>query len=121
MPYHYCMELSIENYEIYIRPGDTDMRKGARSLALFVQNEMELCPFDKKIFVFCGRDRRIMKAIIWDGTGWFEIIKRLDRSSFKWPNTKEAASKVSLEQVLGCLKGHDTWRHFDMKYPKYAN
>ena len=122
MRYHSAMELNIEEFEFYIRPGVTDMRKGARSLALFIQNEMDLCPFDKKVFIFCGGNRRTMKAIVWDGTGWFEIIKRLEcGSSFKWPKSSEDAMKVSFEQVLGALRGEDSWRRFIVSHPKYAN
>ena len=29
--------------------------------------------------------------------------------------------RAIFNKFLGCLKGHDPWRHFDMKYPKYAN
>ena len=115
------MDIKIEDYEFYIKPGFTDMRKGARSLASTVQDEMHLCPFDKKVFVFCGRSHRSMKAIFWDGSGWIEIIKRLDsKGSFKWPSSNEDAEAVTLEQILGAIKGQDTWRRFTVSHPKYA-
>ena len=36
------MEIKLEDYDFYIRPGVTDMRKGSTSLAYIVQNEMQL-------------------------------------------------------------------------------
>lgn len=115
------MKINVEEYEIYIRPGSTDMRKGARSLALVVQNEMRMNPFEKKIFAFCNHSRKVIKAIIWDGSGWLEVSKRLGANSFKWPNNQKDAMQVDIQQLLGALKGMDTWRCFDAEYPKYAN
>lgn len=105
------MDIRFEDYRFYIKPNVTDMRKGSTSLAYIVQDEMKLKPFEKSIFVFCGRTRRILKAIVWDRNGWIEIIKRLEcGSSFKWPKTEREAMQVSAEQIAGMLKGYDVWR-----------
>ena len=78
------MEIRLEDYNFYIRPGRTDMRKSSVGLALIVQDEMGLQPFERSVFLFCGTSRRIIKAIVWNGNGWLEIIKRLEcGSSFK--------------------------------------
>ena len=45
------MDIKLEEYDFYIRPNVTDMRKGSTSLAYIVQNEMQLRPFDKAVFV----------------------------------------------------------------------
>ena len=39
------MEINLEDYNFYIRPGRTDMRKSSVGLALIVQDEMRLQPF----------------------------------------------------------------------------
>ena len=36
--------IKFEEYEYYIKPGYTDLRKGAVKLSVVVQNEMELNP-----------------------------------------------------------------------------
>ena len=51
------MQINLESYSFYIKPGSVDMRKGARSLAYIVQEEMGLAPFDKSVFVFCGKKK----------------------------------------------------------------
>ena len=95
------MEIRLEEYEYYIRPGYTDMRK----------HTMNLEPFRKSVFIFCGRSRRILKAIVWDGNGWIEIIKRIEcNERFFWPRDEEEARKATLQQVMGLLAGYNVWR-----------
>ena len=45
-------------HDFYIKPGCTDLRKGALKLSLIVQDEMELNPFTKSIFMFCSKNRK---------------------------------------------------------------
>ncbi|NLX81336.1 MAG: IS66 family insertion sequence element accessory protein TnpB [Proteiniphilum sp.] len=68
------MELKFEDYNFYIKPAVTDMRKGSRGLAIIVQNEMKIKPFSESVFLFCGRSKRTIKAIVWDKNGWFVVI-----------------------------------------------
>ena len=45
-------------HDFYIKPGCTDLRKGALKLSLIVQDEIELNPFIKSIFMFCSKNRK---------------------------------------------------------------
>lgn len=91
--------IKIEKYDYYIKPGYTDLRKGALKLSLIVQDGMEMNPFSKSIFMFCSKNRKTIKAILWDGNGWFEITKRLDyQSRFSWPKTEESSKSISLDE-----------------------
>jgi len=113
------MDIKLEEYDFYIRPNVTDMRKGSTSLAYIVQNEMQLRPFDKAVFVFCGRSKKTIKAIVWDRNGWIEIIKRLEcRKSFRWPMSTEEATMIRIDQLIGLLNGHDIWRSFPTFQPQ---
>ena len=115
------MEIKLEDYNFYVRPGTTDMRKGSPSLAYIVQNEMKLEPFSKAVFLFCGGTKRTIKAIVWDSNGWIEIIKRLEcGSSFKWPNTEKEAVHVEMEDLLLLLRGYDVFRRFPVLSPRYV-
>lgn len=101
------------NYIIYIRPGVTDMRKRAESLSLLVRSEMGMDPMKRSIFLFCGRDRKRISAIVWDGNGYLEISKRLlVDMSFKWPRSEEEALMVTRDEVEEMLSGGDPWRRF---------
>ena len=44
--------LELGEARIFVRPGATDMRKQINGLALIVQEQMQLSPFDPALFVF---------------------------------------------------------------------
>lgn len=53
---------------IYIRPGRTDCRKGARGLSEMIQFQLSMSPYQKNVlFLFCGCSRRMLKALVWEG------------------------------------------------------
>lgn len=106
-------------YEFYIRPGKTDMRKKAFTLSVLVENEMEMSPFEKNAYVFCSSSKRILKVIIWDGNGFWEMSKRLEtKGTFSWPDSQEEALSVSLDEIRRMLKGADPWRRLPIETPK---
>lgn len=116
------MQLNIEEYDFYVRPGATDMRKRATGLSRIVQNQMKLMPFSKAVFLFCGKDHKKIVAITWNNNGWIEISKRLEcRSTFKWPQTEDEALKVNFHEILLMLKGYDAWRTFPVLSPEFVN
>lgn len=115
------MQIKLESYSFYIKPGAVDMRKSARTLTYIVQQEMGLAPFTKSIFVFCGKNKRILKAIVWDNNGWIEIIKRLEApGTFRWPESEAEALQVSVDELLATLKGHDVWRTLPVLDPCFV-
>ncbi len=105
------MPLEWDSYDYYIQLGRTDMRKKAYTLSLLVENEMELSPFDRSVFLFCSRTKRILKIIVWGGNGFWEMTKRLEgKGTFAWPGSTEDALKTSLDDIKLLLKGADPWR-----------
>ena len=54
---------NFEKTDIYIKCGRTDMRKQISGLSAIVQEEMELNLFSNTLFLFCNRDRKILKAL----------------------------------------------------------
>lgn len=48
---------------IYIGVGYTDMRKQVDGLSAIDQHNFNLDPFSNSIFLFCGRNARIMKVL----------------------------------------------------------
>lgn len=113
------MTIDLDEYTYYIRPGYTDMRKGPAALAYIVQEEMGLPAFGKSVFVFCGRSRRTVKAIVWDRNGWWVLSKRLQCGmGFKWPESREEALKVGAGDLAGMLAGKDVWRTFPRYEPE---
>ena len=64
------IHLELGAARIFVRAGATDMRKQINGLALLVQEQMELNPFEAALFVFCNRSRQLLKAVYWDRTGF---------------------------------------------------
>lgn len=108
------MSINIEEYDIYIKPGVTDLRKRAETLSFLVRNEMGLEPLDKSIFLFCSKNRKRIVGIVWNGNGWLEITKKLEccGGTYCWPTSEKEAEKVTLENIKEMWKGGNPWRRF---------
>ena len=70
------IRLELGAARIFVRPGATDMRKQINGLVLVVQEQMQLSPFETALFVFCNAQRRVLKAVYWDRTGFCLWMKR---------------------------------------------
>ena len=55
-----------KNVYIYIVCGRTDMRKGIRGLAALVQQKYQMDPTGSSLFLFCGKSRSQLKALLWE-------------------------------------------------------
>ena len=95
------------NFEsVYIACGYTDLRYGIDGLASTVKEKFELNPFSPHtIFLFCGRKRDRIKALVWEGDGFLLLYKRLEAGSFKWPRKESELKDLSYEQFSRLLQG----------------
>ncbi|WPC09802.1 IS66 family insertion sequence element accessory protein TnpB [Globicatella sp. PHS-GS-PNBC-21-1553] len=63
--------------------GWTDVRKEIDSLATLGQNDYQLNPFEKNLFLLCGSRFDRFKALYWDGQGFWLLYKRaMNRAIF---------------------------------------
>src|SRR5699024_11766109 len=46
-----------------------------------------------------NRRRTLIKILQWDGSGFWILMKRLDRNSFHWPDTPDELRKVTLKEI----------------------
>ena len=72
------MNIDFSKVRIFIRPGHTDLRKAANGLAIIVDEEMAGEPFSGNLYLFCNKDRKLLKAIYWDRNG-FWLNHRIQR------------------------------------------
>jgi transposase len=78
--------LSISGTEkVYLAVGSTDMRRSIDGLAAIVQQCFSLDPFSSSLFVFCNKNRTMIKILHWDHNGFWLYFRRLEKGSFKWP------------------------------------
>ena len=64
--------------QVYLVTGYTDLRRSIDGLAAIVQGQLQLDPFCKGLFLFCGRRCDRIKGLLWEGDGFLLLYKRLD-------------------------------------------
>ncbi|WP_279161210.1 IS66 family insertion sequence element accessory protein TnpB, partial [Thomasclavelia cocleata] len=52
-----------------------------------------------------GRNTKIMKALYWEGDGFFLLYKRLENGKFKWPRDEFEAREITSQQFRWLLEG----------------
>ena len=78
--------LSITGTEnVYLAYGSTDMRRSIDGLAAIVQQCFSLDPFSSNLYVFCNKNRTMIKILHWDHNGFWLYFRRLEKGTFKWP------------------------------------
>jgi transposase len=104
------MRLDFSGTRIFLRPGTTDMRKAVNGLTTLAESVMGGDPFSGALFLFCGKTRRILKAVYWDRNGFCLWQKRLERDRYPWPDTKEAVRELNSGEIAMLLDGVDFFR-----------
>lgn len=84
---------------VYLACGCTDLRKSYTGLAAIIKLKFHLDPYSRCMFAFCNRRRTLLKILQWDGSGFWILMKRLDRDSFHWPDTPDELQKVTLKEI----------------------
>lgn len=77
-----------------------DFRKGIDGLAALCKSALQQDPFSGTVFVFRNRRATAIKALIYDGQGFWLCQKRLSEGRFRWwPNS-------SSDQATTVLAAH---------------
>lgn len=93
---------------IYLYRHGIDMRRSIDGLAALVEQELNLNPFERSLFVFINKKRDKVKAILWENNGFWLLYKRLAKQRFKWPKWFDDDSlTLSEEQLSQLLDGYD--------------
>jgi transposase len=115
------MNIDISKVRIFIRPGTTDLRKAVNGLAVISEQQMKGEPLSGNLYLFCNRDRKLIKALWWDRNGFWLSQKRLEQDTFPWPETSEDAMELSSEQLQMLLAGIDFFKaHKALYYKKVS-
>jgi transposase len=91
--------------QTYIVCGYTDMRRSIDGLAAIVKQNYGLEPCSGSLFLFCGKRRDRMKALLWAGDGFLLLYKRLDNGNFQWPRNTAEARLLTHEQYIWLMQG----------------
>jgi transposase len=115
------MILDWSSIRVFVKPGPTDMRKQINGLSILVADELHLDPFEGNLFLFCNKQRRILKIIYWDKNGFCLWLKRLEKDKFPWPSSQSEATEITREQFGFLLQGIDFWNaHKKLDYQRVS-
>jgi transposase len=92
--------------KVYLHRDAVDGRKNINGLAMLVEQALGLDPFAAAVFVFSNRRRDRIKLLLWDRTGFWLLMKRLEADRFVWPK-ESAVVELTVEQLHWLLAGID--------------
>ncbi len=104
------MNINLSNIDIFIKPGPTDMRKQIKSLSVYVAEEINGDPLSGNLYVFCGKNRKLIKALYWDRNGFCLWQKRLEKDRFPWPQDETEVKQITNKQLRMILDGIDFFK-----------
>ena len=85
-----------------------DFRRGIDGLARLCRADLGEEPFSGTLFVFCNRRRTAIKALAYDGQGFWLLQKRLSKGTFAhWPSGTRPTSELEAHQLMVLLSGGD--------------
>lgn len=83
-----------------------DGRKGIDSLAALCRRTLLEDPFSGAVFLFINRSRTAIRALCYDGNGYWLVQKRLSKGTFRgWPTADRASQAFEPHQVQALLAG----------------
>jgi len=113
------MIFNLRKLRVLLRPGATDMRKAVNGLSSIVQENMKQDPFSGILYLFCNRQRKLLKCLYWDKTGFWLSQKRLEKEKFPWVDDERDAMGLTGEQLQMLLSGIDFFKaHKELFYKK---
>lgn len=107
--------LSTVGRRIFLALDPMDMRRGIDRLAGWVEGQLRADPFAGDLFVFLSKDRRRVKVLAWESSGYWLCMKRLESGRFSRPRkrmleTGEQVVTLSPAELGMLLEGIDAHR-----------
>lgn len=91
---------------IIVACGRTDLRRGIDGLVAMVRLNYGLDPLEEgTLFLFCGKKKDRIKALVFEGDGFCLLTKRLSDGKFQWPRTPDEARDISPDQYQRLMDG----------------
>ena len=108
--------------DVYVCVTPVDMRKQIAGLSALVQDELQLNPFEVKLFAFTNRRRTLCRLLYWEHSGFVLWTKKLERERFHWPRSSSQTLNLSGQQLNWILDGFDLtkWRPHERLHYDYV-
>ena len=115
------MIVDLKKVRIFLRPGQTDLRKAVNGLTGIIEQQMAGEVFSGDVYLFCNKERKLLKAVWWERNGFWLSGKRLEKDKFPWPNNEAEARELTAEQLQMLLAGIDFFKaHKPVHYKKVS-
>jgi transposase len=92
--------------KVFVHREAIDFRKSINGLSVLVEQSMKLDPFARAVYAFTNRRRDRVKLLLYERTGFWIMMKRLEADRFAWPRNGEVV-ELSVEQFHWLLEGID--------------
>ncbi|KAA1004105.1 IS66 family insertion sequence element accessory protein TnpB [Paraburkholderia panacisoli] len=93
--------------KVFLHREPIDFRAGINSLVALVEQSMQLDPFARAVFAFHNRRRNRVKLLLYERTGFWLLLRRLEQDHFVWPRQPQAVIELTTEQLHWLLEGID--------------
>jgi len=86
----------------------TDFRKGIDGIVALCRHELNKDPTNGTYFVFINRSKTMIRVLVYDGTGFWLMTKRLSKGRFQgWPNNASTLSAMEAKRLSRLVLGQD--------------
>ena len=84
-----------------------DFRKGIDGLAAICRLELKKDPRNGTYFVFINRSRTMIRVLVYDGSGFWLMTKRLSKGRFQgWPTSHSGLNAMAAKHLRILLSGN---------------
>lgn len=91
-----------------------DFRQGIDGLAAVCRRQLSSDPRSGTLFVFINRRKTMVRALAYDGTGFWLMTKRLSKGKFQgWPTSTKQIKPLVARQLRQLLSGTVVWQKND--------
>lgn len=111
-----------DDIKILVCTQPIDMRKQVNGLILLVLETLKKDPQSKQMFLFYGKSKDKIKAILWDNNGFLLLYKKLEKEKFVFPQHIHSPIEINNDLLQMLLRGFDFYRlkaHPELKITQY--
>jgi transposase len=86
---------------IFVATQPVDFRKGIDGLATVCRQALGDNPLEGAVYVFRNRAGTALKLLLYDGQGYWIMMKRLSQGRFRWwPTSADARVSLSARELI---------------------
>jgi transposase len=93
--------------KVYLHREAVDFRMSINGLATLVEQTLGLDPFAPAVYAFSNKRRDRIKLLLYDRTGFWLLMKRLEEDRFVWPRREQVVMELTTEEFHWLLEGID--------------